>query len=390
MNEQQPPYQNYPGYYAPPPQNDNTGLKIFGAIAAVILVICIIGGFVLWPSVRKIYDRDQYRYLLNKADQRYEAEDYIGAVDLNTQAIALRPNKTLAYTRRGNAEYKLRQYTAAINDYSTALRLYDTPKGFDELGTSTSTDADKRSYMRIGKGSNYYDLGLVHQAKHQWLTAIDNYNTALAYNPTDVNIRWRLAEVYKDLHQWPAAIANANLVVQNTKYHREAYQMRARLYQTAGDTRSAAADFERAISLKPDDVDSYVELSKMYEASKQYDLAIKCWQQAVQTNPYNSACVGGLGWVQYVAGQYDAAIATDAKALKLDHSQTWIHMNLALCYAVKDDWAHAKPIYEQSLARANEDDIKGGMGDITDALKTHPQSTALKNAAALFRSRGDH
>ena len=390
MNEQQPPYQNYPGYYAPQPQNDNNGLKIFGAIAFIVIAVCVAGACLLWPSVRKAYDRDQYNYLLNKADRKYHAEDYMGAADLITQAIALRPDKTLAYTRRGNAEMKLRQYTAAIQDYSTALRLFDTPKGFDELGDGNATDAEKRRFMQHGKGSNYYNLGLVYQEKGQSLTALKNYNTALTFTPNDINIRWRLEEVYEHLHQWQAAIANANVVVQNTSYHLDAYKMRAHLYQAMGDRRSAAVDFQHAISIKPDDTDSYFQLSGMYESAKQYDLAVKCWQQAVQSSPYNGLYWGDLGWDQYLAGQYDTAIATDTKALKLDHSQTFVHMNLALCYAVKGDWGHAKPIYEQSLARATAEDIQGGQGDITTALKANPQSQALKSADALFRSRGGH
>jgi len=387
---QQPPYQGYPSYYAPPPPTDNSGLKILGAIVAIVLTCIVVGICLLWPSIRREYDRDQYNFLLTKADQRYDQQDFVGATDLLTQAIAIRPDKTLAYTRRGNAEYKLRQYTAAIQDYSTALRLFDTPKGFAELGTQYSTDAQKRSYMQAGKGSNYYNLGLVYQDRRQPLTAVKNYNAALTFTPNSIEIRWRLAEVYEDLHQWPAAIANANVVVRNTSYHLEAYKMRANLYHTMGDTRSAAADFERAIATKPDDFDSYYQLSTMYEAPKRYDLAVKCWQQAVQSNPYNGQCWGNLGWYQYLDGQYDTAIATDVKALKLDHSQNFVHMNLALCYAVKGDWGHAKPIYEQSLIRARADDIQGGMGDITTALKTHPQSTALKAADALFRSRGGH
>ncbi|WP_442948973.1 tetratricopeptide repeat protein [Nostoc sp.] len=54
---------------------------------------------------------------------RHFLKDYQAAIKDYTQAIQIAPKNVTAYIKRGDAQYSLKKYQAAIDDYTKAIRL---------------------------------------------------------------------------------------------------------------------------------------------------------------------------------------------------------------------------------------------------------------------------
>jgi tetratricopeptide (TPR) repeat protein len=59
----------------------------------------------------------------NKAEKKYELQDYKGAIVEYTKAIQLNPTNVDAYYNRGFTKYNLDDFKGAIEDYTKAITL---------------------------------------------------------------------------------------------------------------------------------------------------------------------------------------------------------------------------------------------------------------------------
>ncbi|MEG4801038.1 tetratricopeptide repeat protein [Microcoleus sp. ARI1-B5] len=73
----------------------------------------------------------------NLGGQKYDKEDYRGAIEACDRAIGIDPNYADGYNDRGNARSILGDNQGAIGDYDQALKInpnYSSPKSLSRLG----------------------------------------------------------------------------------------------------------------------------------------------------------------------------------------------------------------------------------------------------------------
>lgn len=61
--------------------------------------------------------------------EKYELQDFIGAIEDYNKAIEINPNHPWAYNARGDAKRKLNDLTGAIADYNISIENYPTHGG---------------------------------------------------------------------------------------------------------------------------------------------------------------------------------------------------------------------------------------------------------------------
>ena len=62
-------------------------------------------------------------YYFDVATSSFDMKQYELAIEYYTKVIALNPQNSEAYTKRGNAKYMLGQYKDAVKDYTKALEI---------------------------------------------------------------------------------------------------------------------------------------------------------------------------------------------------------------------------------------------------------------------------
>jgi tetratricopeptide (TPR) repeat protein len=160
---------------------------------------------------------------MDKNDRR----DVRGAIADYTQAIALKPNYTIAYYRRGLSKEQIGDRRGAIADYSRTIAL-----------NPLATDA------YLARGLNKGILG-------DWQTALQDYDSAIAINP-DNAFAYGMRGLNKSiLGDWRGSLGDYDRAISLRPYFPDNYLNRAAVKEKLGDLKGVLADYDRAITLQP-------------------------------------------------------------------------------------------------------------------------------------------
>ncbi|HJT46376.1 MAG TPA: tetratricopeptide repeat protein, partial [Chthoniobacterales bacterium] len=116
-----------------------------------------------------------------------------------------------------------------------------------------------------------------------------------------------------------------------------------------GKYEQAFTDVNRAIRLKGDEPEYYVNRGSMLGEKGDYDKAIADLNKAIGLNPKSSMAYINRCRVNKLLSHYDAAIADGTKAVELDPQNAWGYTNRGAAFFAKGDGKHAIADYSQAL-----------------------------------------
>ena len=287
---------------------------------------------------------------------RYEAEDYAGAIDRFTTAIAQSdvPDQMISpadiYLYRGNANYfkdGMNGIDKAIEDYSQAIKIKpDFPNAYVNRGIVC---ADKGEYDRaiadfskaIEIKSDYADAylgrGAAYGSKDKYDQAIINYDQAIKIKPDYAEAYYNRGTAYSNIGNYDRAIADYDQAVKLKPDYAEAYYNRGQEYGKLGQYDQAIADYDQAVKLKPDDAEAYSNRGAAYDEKGQYHQAITDYDQAIKIKPDYVKAYYNRGTAYGKLGQYDRAIADFDQAIKIKPDLDMPYYNRAFTYKLKGE-----------------------------------------------------
>jgi TolB-like protein len=113
------------------------------------------------------------------------------------------------------------------------------------------------------------------------------------------------------------------------------------------DLAGAARHYQRALALDPTDVDVLGNAATFLKSLGQLDEALTLEDAVARRDPLNVATLFNLGYLQRMAGRYDAAIASYRTLLSLSPNRDGTHMQLGTALMLKGDAIAALAAIEQ-------------------------------------------
>ena len=203
-----------------------------------------------------------------------------------------------------------------------------------------------------------------------------------------VALTWNQSRIYNDIETlWRDTIAKTptSFLAHNN--------LRA-ILNRRGDFVEAEEHLRSAVQIKPDFVDSVVNLAKSREGQGDVDEAMKLYRQATMLSPRYSPGFNGLGAMYGAKGQYDLAEKCFREAVRLDSKVSSARFNLAtlllgkgqskdaiehlkVAVANRPDFIEAK----MSLARAliMEKEFTEAEAILNELLNENPSSIEVHN-----------
>jgi len=283
------------------------------------------------------YSSSEAEDLLKRGCEKFQHEDYRGAIADLRQAIVLDPTFAQAYSAWGDICTAMQEYRSAIAYFEEAIRL-----------------APNLAQAYRGRGAAYYGMGDKQRA-------LDDFTRSIEIEPTSHNYRSR-GEVHLDLDNFPQALADfekaSDLYLLSVYYLTPDSDLAHRLNRiqclyrsgityrnspiepliqqafNALDTQKyqkALDHLNRAIQTKPKLADLYYHRSTAYFCLGQEHKALDNLSRAIQLNPRFADFYNDRGEMYLLKGN-KACIADFSQAIKLDPYRANPYYKLGLFY----------------------------------------------------------
>lgn len=184
----------------------------------------------------KIANSTKEQHLKNRIKAKAVQGEYVVAIALLDQLIALRPDNAAHYNNRGLMHFRNNQIIEALCDLSLAL----------EINPRLDSAYNNRANCYAAQG----DLE----------EAIADYDLALDLNPGNLRAWINQGITFRELGLYTLGLENFDiaLIIGDTLQDR-IYAERGRTYYLRGDWNCAVADYQKSLELltRKSDIDSY-------------------------------------------------------------------------------------------------------------------------------------
>ena len=256
-------------------------------------------------AVELLPSESRPRYLLGLAQER--SGDFSGAAESFAGATRLDPKDLASLTRLGQVLLRLGKSADAEGKFRAALELQpNSPEALQGLAQS-----------------------LDQQKKPQ---AVDAYRNYLAAEPDDKAARLRLVHLLVEQQKYDEAVAENAKDNAGQPATVDDLKLRADIEINQKKLDEAITTLRRALALAPNDAQLHGGLGRIYLEKRQFADAEKELKAALELDRNNLAYWKDLSSTYYLAGNYQAALATLDVIGKAETGGAGTWFIRALCY----------------------------------------------------------
>jgi len=201
--------------------------------------------------------------------------------------------------------------------------------------------------------------------------AIEYFHHALALDP-GYAIAWAgLADAYTTASDWvlpprealPKAESAARRALSFDDRLAEAHGSLGHALMHQWRLKEAGTEFQRALSLNPNNTSIYFAWSEYLSAVGRYDDGVAALNKARQLDPLSSALPTMISWCLYLKGDYRGAIQAADTAIRLDSGFWFAHMENGYNWLALDRYPEAIAQFEKAVSLNPESTISlAGLG----------------------------
>jgi tetratricopeptide (TPR) repeat protein len=219
----------------------------------------------------------------------------------------------------------------------------------------------------------------------RWAEAATKYEQVLKEDAAHILSRFNLAVCYTKTNKTDQAIAAYRTLLDQNGTIYEARVNLALLLDQSGKRAEAGEQFERALALKPDDVQANLNLGMFYLRGEETEKAYPFLTAAANKGFASAELYVALSEAEHARKNEARSREYLLKAIELDPKNTKLRQQLALSYFEAKDYAKAVPVLEQltKMEPANSDYLYM-LGKSYEQLKAYPQAmTALQQVLQI-------
>jgi tetratricopeptide (TPR) repeat protein len=155
----------------------------------------------------------------------------------------------------------------------------------------------------------------------------------------------------KKNNKFPEAFAAFNKAISLKKNFDSAYVEIGNLYIGSGNVDHAIGSYKKALSINSRYTDAIIGLGKIYRDNRQnLDSALFYYSAAVKIDSTNKETFYALAWVYNAGKEYDLAINNAVKALEIDNTYRPAYGELGHAYRATKKYSEAIEQFKKNLA----------------------------------------
>lgn len=234
------------------------------------------------------------------------------AIDDYTSAIRLNPNVTDTYVCRGNLYVKTNQDQLALNDYTKAISLdaknaevfFQRGLLYRKMKNDNSALADFNQSITLdpNMGKAYAERGKIEYDQAKYDPAIADLSKAITLQAASENVYLYRAKCFAKQGKNDDAIKDYSTIIDVYKTKdSEMFRERGDLYTLQKNYVAAIKDYNKALTLKKDDVTVLLSRANCYyqQGKTKYTLAETDYKKVIELEPKNAAASRGMGRIRF-------------------------------------------------------------------------------------------
>lgn len=268
--------------------------------------------------------------------------------DYYKMALDLKPNDSLLRMKYARTLDKLGRYDEAVIQYNSALA---TSNGDMEI-----LDALERIYLKkLAKTPSDAELnaniGAIKQAKGDFEGALSYYAKAEQLNPSNVNTRLNVGTLFQQKKDFIKALKSYDSVLTLYPDNVQANLYKAQALSEMGNKKEALTLYKKVLSLDPTNTTAKTELVGVMQATMSSDDFIAYLSEKAQTDKTMQTMLYDYAYKLHKENKTADAINAYNSVLKTNPSNIDAYVNLAICYASKNDYKNAQNILNTAKAK---------------------------------------
>lgn len=213
------------------------------------------------------------------------------------------------------------------------------------LSAQKVKDTETYNYKRALEAYNnlYYDEAVIY------------FNKEIQENPNNGSAYLLIAEIRASLKEYDLALNAVEVAIKKisnkdkvTKAN--AHILRGQIYGILSEYEKAIADYDIAIKLRPDIINSYEWRGWLYKKLGEYDLSDNDYKKILSIEPGNIGANLSLGFNAYEQKKYLEALKYFNYVLKLDSNFNDAYINRSYCYLALGEYQKAMEDVIKSLS----------------------------------------
>ncbi|BEI39593.1 hypothetical protein PHIN8_15370 [Polynucleobacter sp. HIN8] len=245
------------------------------------------------------------------------------------QSIKLDPNSFWGLTNYGIVLFRL----GLIQDASNIFKV--------------ACDVD------VNNAFGWSNFGNALQAAGKYSESIEAYKKALQLRSNDYPEVWsNMAVALQGLLDFDQALASCDKALLLNPFFAEAWFNKGNIFLQVNKLSDAIVCFLKAVDIKKDYLDAYLNLSVTYHILGQYNLADLAIDRVIQLNSSDARAWNHKGVIAHDLNQYVVAVDCFIKAHALNAEYDYLIGNLLNLQGRLCDWSNFEPQLAQFLTRA--------------------------------------
>ena len=295
-------------------------------------------------------------------------------------ALDLMPTDSLLRMKYARTLDKLGRYDEAVEQYNSALAhskgdmeiLYALERIYLKKLAITPSDAELNA-----------NIGAIKQAQGDFETALSYYAKAEQINPSNVNTRLNVGTLFQQKKDYIKAIKSYDSVLTLYPDNVQANLYKAQAYSEMGNKKGALELYKKVLSIDPANGVAKAEIVNVMQDALTPDefidyLVKNSNDRTMQAMLYDYA------YKLHKENKIESAISAYNAVLKTNPSNVDAYVNLAICYASRNDYAKAQEILNSAKTKfpANNLVLK-----TLQQVKNDSLSTALAEASKSYENK---
>ena len=291
------------------------------------------------------------------------------SADYYQTALDLSPTNGVLRMKYARTLDKLGRYDEAVSQYNEALA---NSKGDQEVLYALERIYLKKLAQTPSDAELNANLGAIKQAQGDFETALSYYGKAEQINPSNVTTRLNVGTLFQQRKEYQKAIQSYDSVLTLYPNNTQALLYKAQVYKEMGDAKTAVNLYKKILSIDPANVVAKDEIGILLK-----DTMTPSEYIAYLSQNGNADELYDFAYKLHKDNKINDAINAYQAVINKNSSKIDAYVNLAICYASKDDYNNAVSILNSAKEKFPTNNL------ILKTLKDVQQdSTSTQLAAA--------